>query len=308
MTDKDIPGKDLGAREYLAAAFEPSDRLAILVRNRERRETVQRIATAGRIAEPSFQDWLHFKNHREDFDVYVGMNPLRPEARTRTKEDIHSIRHLYVDLDYEGTKSLVSIEQSKLVPRPNYVLTTSPGKFQVVWNVKEVAQDQAEALLRAMARKFGADPAATDSTRVLRVPGFRNRKYEEGFVVRAEQRSETVHDVRDFKLRIDHLDSPYHPLRRNSPRTTSPESHRLTQSEHDWAFAKRALASGADTEELIQRIADFRAGDKSDPQDYAERTVTKAAADLRRQHGSVSKETAAAETDTGPLRQDERQT
>jgi RepB DNA-primase from phage plasmid len=230
MTDKDTPGNDLGAREYLVTVFEPSDRLAILMRNRERQATLQRITTAGRIAEPSFQDWLHFKNDREGFDVYVGMNPLRPEARTRTKEDIHSIRHLYVDLDHEGAKSLVSIEQSKLVPGPNYVLTTSPGKFQVVWNVKEVAQDQAEALLRAMARKFSGDPAATDSTRVLRVPGFRNRKYEEGFVVRAEQRSKIVHDVRDFKLRIDHFDSPYQPLRRNSPRTTSSESHLRSRS------------------------------------------------------------------------------
>ena len=116
------------------------------------------------------------------------MNPLKPAARTRTKEDILSIRHLYVDLDHDGAKSLASIQQSNLVPRPNYVLSTSPDKFQVIWRVEEVAQDQAEALLRAMARKFGGDPAATDSTRVLRIPGFVNKKYDETFIV---QRSST---------------------------------------------------------------------------------------------------------------------
>ncbi|MGA8864404.1 MAG: DNA-primase RepB domain-containing protein, partial [Gallionella sp.] len=233
---------------------------------------MQRITTAGRIAEPSFLEWLHFKNDREDFDVYVGMNPLKPIARTRTKEDILSIRHLYVDLDHDGAKSLASIQQSNLVPRPNYVLSTSPDKFQVIWRVQEVAQEQAEVLLRAIARKFGGDPAATDSTRVLRIPGFANKKYDENFIVKAEQHSDRVHHGLDFKLRIDHIDSPYQPMRRSPARTVSAEPRPLSQSEHDWAFAKRALAHGDDPEEVIRKIADFRAGDKSDPQYYAEHT------------------------------------
>jgi len=173
----------LGAREFLGAAFEPSDRLAILLRSRVRGETVQRITTAERIAEPSFQRWLNFKNDREGADIYVEMNPLKPDARTRTKEDILSIRHLYLDLDHDGAATLASLEQSPLVPGPNYVLATSPDKFQVIWRVEDLAQDQAEALLRAMAREFGGDPAATDSTRVLRLPGFGNRKYPETFTV-----------------------------------------------------------------------------------------------------------------------------
>src|SRR6202167_4475449 len=64
----------LGGREFLEAAFEPSDRIAILVRSRVRSETLQRITTAERIAEPSFQHWLRFKNDQESADVYVGMN------------------------------------------------------------------------------------------------------------------------------------------------------------------------------------------------------------------------------------------
>lgn len=291
MTNKEIPHTRLGAREYLGTAFEPSDRLAILVRNRGRGETIQRITNAGRIAEPSFQEWLHFKNDREGADVYVGMNPLKPDARTRTKEDILSIRHLYVDLDHEGPKSLASIEQSKIVPPPNYILATSPAKFQVIWRVEEIPQEQAEALLRAMARRFGGDPAATDSSRVLRIPGFRNTKYEEPFAVRGEQHSDRVYHALDFKLRIDHLDSPYQPLRRHSARTASTEPRRITQSEHDWVFAKRALASGVDPEEVVRRIAEFRGGEKHDAHDYARRTVTKAQAELRQAASPQDSET-----------------
>ena len=297
MTDAKSPGRKIEALEYLETAFEPSDRLAILIRNRQRAATIQRITTARIIVEPSFQDWLHFKNDREGFDVYVGMNALKPAARTRTKEDIHSIRHLYVDLDHDGTTSLASIQQSSLVPRPNYVLSTSPGKFQVIWRVEEVTQDQAECLLRAMARKFGGDPAATDMTRVLRIPGFANKKYEEAVVVTAEHYSDRVHHFPDFKVRIDQFDASYQPLRRSSTGSGTNRPRALSQSEHDWAFAKRALARGSDPEEVIQKIADFRAGDKSDPRYYAAHTVAKAEADLKRHTGSGDAETDAVDTD-----------
>jgi hypothetical protein len=44
---------------------------------------------------------------------------------------------------------------------------------------------------------------------------------------------------------------------------------------------KRALSRGDDPEVVIQRIADYRADDKHNPQDYAVRTVTKAQAELQ---------------------------
>jgi RepB DNA-primase from phage plasmid len=204
--------------EYVRWLFEPSDRVAVLVRNRERGETTQRIATAGKIREDSFQHWLHFKNQRQMADVYVGMNPLKPEARTRTKEDIHSIRHLYLDLDHDAQRSLAAVEQSNLVPQPNVVIATSPSKLQLAWRVEGFAQEQAEALLRAMARKFGGDPAATDSTRVLRLPGFVNRKYDAEFTVTAEIRDERRHTPHDFRLRTDSAELDHrqgHPGRRS---------------------------------------------------------------------------------------------
>lgn len=274
MSDTDPKTSSDAAIDYLRDAFQASDRLAVLVRNRDHPQTIQRISTADRIMDPSFQRWLHFKNNQERSDVYVSMNPLKPDSRSRTKEDILSIRHLYVDLDNDGPTSLALIAQSSLVPKPNYVLTTSPAKFQVIWKVQGVSQEQAESLLRVMARKFGADPAATDSTRVLRVPGFFNRKYEQDTVVKYEKQSDRLNALVDFKLKIEYSDSPYQLTHR--PRSSSGSGHYLSQSEYDWAFAKKALAKGADPQELIAKIARFREGEKSDPLDYARRTVTKA--------------------------------
>ena len=64
----------------------------------------------------------------------------------------------------------------------------------------------------------------------------------------------------------------------------------LSQSEHDWAYAKRALARGDDPEEVIRRIADYRSEDKHDPEYYARLTVSKAQEELKRSVANASPE------------------
>src|SRR6267154_2744164 len=267
------------ASEYILDSFEPRDRIAMLVLNRDFGETIQRLTSPQKAASPEFQAWLRYKNANGS-DIYLGMNPLRQDAATRTKEEVETIRHVYLDLDQGGPEALQSVENSTTVPKPNYVLTSSPGKFQVVWNVEGMSLDEAESLLHAMAREFGGDPAATDATRVLRLPGFANKKYETDFYVQARKESAETYHFSDFKLHIDAQDSPRYNHHNRSQRESSPGSS-LSQSEHDWAFAKRALARGDDPEQVIRRIAQYRANDKSNPPDYATRTVTKAQADLR---------------------------
>src|ERR1700693_3218779 len=144
------------ASEYINDNFKPSDRIAVLVLNRNLGETTQRITTAQKAASPEFQAWLRYKN-ANGADIYVGMNPLKQDASTRTKDDIETIRHLYLDLDHAGSVGLEAIKHSDLVPQPNYVLNTSPDKFQVVWKTEGITLDEAEALQHAMVRAFDGD-------------------------------------------------------------------------------------------------------------------------------------------------------
>src|SRR6266513_5625576 len=162
-----------------------------------------------------------------------------------------------------------------------HVLTSSPDKFQVVWKVEDMSLEEAESLLHAISRELGGDPAATDATRGLRLPGFANKKYETDFYVEARRESTGIYHLRDFKLHIDSQDPPSHNCDSRAKRESSSRT-KLSQSEHDWAFAKRALAHGDDPEEVIQQIAQHRARDKSDPQYYARLTVTKAQTELAR--------------------------
>ncbi|HLZ13189.1 MAG TPA: DNA-primase RepB domain-containing protein [Candidatus Acidoferrum sp.] len=268
--------RQLSAAQYVLALHQPEDRVAMLVRNRSRAQTIQRILLAEHIASPSFQDWLKEQNNG-GADIFVGMNPLRANSLARTKESVREIRHVYLDLDEDGPASLRALRTDGNTPVPNFVLDTSPEKNQVVWRVDGLDREQAEVLLRSLADQFQGDMAATDISRVLRVPGFANRKYNEEFVVRAIQQSDAIYQPRDFTITED---SPESPRRLSDGHNTTrriPAGHR-SQSEADWAYAKRALARGDDPQQVIQRIADYRSDDKADPLYYARHTVEKAQA------------------------------
>jgi hypothetical protein len=266
--------RQLSAVEYVLALHQPQDRVAVLVHNRARRQTIQRILLVEDIASLRFQEWLQEQNNA-GADIFLGMNPLRANTFARTKESVREIRHVYLDLDEDAPASLRAIRTDGNTPVPSFVLDTSPEKNQVVWRVDGLDRQQAESLLRSLATQFGGDIAATDISRVLRMPGFANRKYMEPFFVRAVQEADAIYHLRDFVLYEDAPETPRRVPEGQSASRRMPSGHR-SQSEADWAYAKRALARGDNPDQIIQRIADYRADDKADPAYYARLTVIKA--------------------------------
>ena len=95
-----------------------------------------------------------------------------------------------------------------------------------------------------------------------------------------------MYTLRDFTIHEDSPETPRHLSDDQERPRTVPSDHK-SQSEHDWAYAKRALARGDDPEVVIQRIADYRSEDKDDPNYYARHTVTKAQAELHRGTGTA---------------------
>lgn len=264
--------RSLGAVEYIERNYEPCDRLAIVVRNRLTGETTQRLASAEKIASPDFQAWLRHKNAR-GADIYISQNAFRSEARTRSKTNVDKIRHVYVDLDKNGEDALTMISDSLLVPEPSFVISTSPQKYQVIWKVADMALQAAETLQRAMVAEFGGDPAATDSSRVLRLPGFQNKKYQRDYPVEAYAGSDQTYTLSDFRIRADDRQSESRPLeaRKNHGR----KSAEITQSERDWGYVKQQLSRGEAPERLVEALTFFRQ-DKSSPDYYARQTVSRA--------------------------------
>lgn len=287
--------------QYILDNFKPSDRIAVLLRNRATGEVIQRIAFAKDVAAHDFQEWFTNRN-RAGFDVYIGMNTLKEGACTRTKRDILEIRHVYLDLDYRGPEALKAIHNSDEVPKPNFVLDTSPGKHQVIWKIEDATAQDAEDLQQRMAHQFGADIAATDASRVLRLPGFANKKYSAECLVRGTKHANQTYRLRDFKPASGPTKSDRTSEQNPSHPTGSHET--LSQSERDWAYAKRALARGDDPEEIIRRIADYRADEKHDPQYYARHTVTKAQEELRSGRDSLHSVQPTPEPENQAMQED----
>jgi RepB DNA-primase from phage plasmid len=259
--------------DFIKQNFRPQDRIAIVIRNRREDYTLQRLLSAQNAASPRVQRFLRYENVH-GADIYVSMNTLKPEARGRTKTDIAEIRHLYLDLDEDGDARLQRILESPALPQPNYVLDTSPGKRQVIWQVEGFTLDQAETTLHRMAAAFGGDPAATDTTRVLRLPGFHNKKFAEPVAVRGRRLSDALHSRQDFE--VPAVPSP----ERSTARPPGSAGHRrnggpLSQSERDWAWVRDQLRAGRSPDTVKQALAERRQ-DKHNPQAYADRTVTKA--------------------------------
>ena len=65
---------------------------------------------------------------------------------------------------------------------------------------------------------------------------------------------------------------------REAPEPSAPGG--ISQSERDWAFVRSQLRKGTDQETLVAEIAERRRGEKYRPDDYARRTVQKAAESL----------------------------
>lgn len=183
---------------------------------------------------------------------------------------------------------------------------------EVIWRVETLRQSDAEALLRGLAQRFGGDPAATDATRVFRLPGFNNKKYQENFSVTllAGASPEPVYHQSDFRIEI----VPQEPgtVGRKSVSAQGAGSERAnTQSERDWAYAIRHLRHGDDPADIIREIAAYRATDRYDSQDttklsssrkpnpryYAEHTVSRAMTHLGMSRNSSWDESRSPETE-----------
>lgn len=270
--DPDVPAR------YIRENFRPGDRVAVVLIQKETHRVVQRVATSERVASPDFQAWLRHSNASR-LEVYLSMNTLKEQSRSRTKQDISEIRHVYLDFDDNGTAAVQSLLRRDDIPQPNYLVNSSPDKWQVVWKVEGFSQDDAERLMRQLVRETGADPAATDSSRVLRLPGFANHKYGRPFVVTVESRSAEMYRPEHFP-RFPGEEQGGRRMTDHLPSRQPKQPGTVTQSERDWAYARRALARGEAPEKVRAAIAAFRAGEKADVNQYAERTVRKAVESL----------------------------
>ena len=258
------------------------DRMAILAIPRSGGKAEQRVFTLPQATSRKVQAWLRHMNAR-DYDIYLCVNPVRPGSGGREKGDIEEIRRLQLDLDEDGAAGLGRVLEDVnrgALPRPAHVLRSSKERYQILWDTVpgEWEMEVAEAVMRALADRYGGDRAATDVSRVMRMPGFRNKKpgragalvtwaWHGGPLVRPEDFPGLVAPERK-------------PAGRSGGRRKMPPGH-YSQSERDWAAAGDALRGGEAPETVISRLEQQRQ-DKPNPGYYARRTVRRKEEEIKR--------------------------
>src|SRR5712691_9089151 len=100
--------------------------------------------------------------------ICAAANRLGSGSRKRSKENIATVRHLYLDFDIAREARLTSLRASDTVPTPTAFLPTSLGKYQIICRVDSFTFERPESTLKLLAFPFGGDLACTDCDRVLR--------------------------------------------------------------------------------------------------------------------------------------------
>jgi hypothetical protein len=182
---------------FLRTEYEPEDWVAILVKSHQSQQTTHRVGPVSLISDARFQGWLRWRNLLHG-DVYVSVNALTPGQRRRTRETVAAIRHIFLDVDHDGSQTLARIAERPDLPEPSCILQSSPDRFHVLWRVSGFRADDAERLQKQLAAELGTDRAATSRAQLTRAPGFVNHKRGQHVVTAEYEEMTCVYTPADF--------------------------------------------------------------------------------------------------------------
>lgn len=183
---------------FLETAYQPDDWVAVFLKSYETGRTAQRVGPISLIADARFQGWLRAENAGRA-NVYISVNAITPGRRSRTRDAIRGIRHVFLEADTDGTGVLAAIDARPDLPPPSYVLHSSPNRVHVFWRAADYTIDLVERLQKQLARELKTDPAATPCSQTTRLPGFFNHKYKPAHLVTVDYRtSERRYTPADF--------------------------------------------------------------------------------------------------------------
>ncbi|MGH9163826.1 MAG: DNA-primase RepB domain-containing protein [Vicinamibacteraceae bacterium] len=159
----------------LRAGYAPDDWVAVFLKSYATNETCQRVVSIAQLARPGFLAWLRSRN-AAGFNVYVSVNALNPHGRSRTREAVASVRHVFLEADDSGPQVLARIARRTDLPPPSYLLHSSRYRVHVFWRVHGFDIAHVEALQKELARELKTDTAATSASQLTRLPWLFNHK------------------------------------------------------------------------------------------------------------------------------------
>lgn len=190
----------------LRAGYAPDDWVAVFLKSYATGETCQRVASISQVSRPEFLAWLRSRN-ASAWNVYVSVNGVSPQSRSRSRQSVAAIRHVFLEADEDGPRVLARIASRADLPPPSYLLHSSRHRVHVFWRVSGFDIARVEALQKQLARDLKTDIAATSCSQLTRLPGLFNHKRQPAeLVTMVYGRVDRVYEPGDFpapKMRVE---------------------------------------------------------------------------------------------------------
>jgi putative DNA primase/helicase len=117
----------------------------------------------------------HFKEKNEaGAGIFIARNQCDGH---RSEKAISRVRGVHADMDDVSAQELADLIR---LLQPSIVVESSPDRYQLYWQLSDgelLEPAEAKAINQCLASRHGADPAAVDVSRLLRLPGFKHMKY-----------------------------------------------------------------------------------------------------------------------------------
>ena len=272
--------------KYTSLLYMPSDRIALcLIKGQAVQHRFTAVKDIGK-----FIPFLKAQNC-QGWNIYITPSILKGGAVRRTKESFMLEQNvIYVDADNKRAMEKVRSEY----PYPTLVVKTSIGHYHIYWKLdKKILVEEQESVMKRLAKDIGSDPAATDVSRVLRLPGFWHKS--KGNTVDIVFTRNTKVQYKFFlsimpshvisKLTIN--STPQHHRAKGVQKSGELFTHKImgngkekfvfkSKSHEDWYLVNEWLRQGISEVECVERLKARRAGEKKDVDYYSRHTVEKA--------------------------------
>lgn len=233
------------------------------------------------------ENYIKYLRHAnsQGADIYFTPSVLKEnKSRKRTKANFEDNQSV-VYLEFDSPNQFDNLIDNRVIPYPSAVVGSSEGRNHVYWKLSEpIPKRKQEELMANLARSVGADTAATDVSRVLRLPTFCNKKPE-----RNNYQCQLVYPNKAEDPQIETSFDELASICEEYEETEIPSQHAhacatvsikrssaIDRSAQDWALVNQKLFEDRMSPEDVQIWLMERRGDKPNPSYYSTRTVKKA--------------------------------
>lgn len=119
---------------------------------------------------------LHAKNE-QGAGIFVSRNQCTGH---RSEVNVSRVRGVHADMDDITDAQLHAV--AAMLPSSIVVQSSGPTRCQLYWQLADgetLTKAETKAINQCLAEHHGADPAAVDVSRLLRLPGFKHMKYRD---------------------------------------------------------------------------------------------------------------------------------